>query len=127
MTTHGWTVHQTRHRLIRDTLRESLLAGPGTVERPGSTRYWASAVLYLLLLSHPIDRRGRCRSCRRSGEMIGLRRRPCRVHLQAGYWLRHQPGEALLLAQLADELGADIASAGTDVRPGPQAREDSPR
>jgi hypothetical protein len=113
--TQGWTVKQTRHRLICDTLRASLLAGPGILERSGSTRYWASAVLYLLLLDHPIDRRGRCRSCRRSGEVIGLRRRPCRIHLQASYWLLHQPGEELLLSQLANELGAGIASAGTDV------------
>jgi hypothetical protein len=112
---HGRAVNQTRHRLICDTLRASLLAGPGTVERPGLTRYWASAVLYLLLLDHPIDRRGRCRSCRRSGDIIGLRRRPCRIHLQASYWLLHQPSEALLLSQLAGELGAGIAPAGTDV------------
>jgi hypothetical protein len=113
VSTHGWTVNQTRHRLICDTLRASLLAGPGSAKRPGPTQYWASAVLYLLLLDHPIDRRGRCRSCRRSGEVIGLRRRPCRIHLQASYWLLHQPGEALLLSQLASELGASIAPAGT--------------
>ena len=109
MSTHGWTINQTRHRLICDTLRASLLAGPGAVEQSGQPRYWAAAVLYLLLLDHPIDRRGRCRSCRRTGELIGLRRRPCRIHLQASYWLLHQPDDALLLAQLADELGAGIA------------------
>jgi hypothetical protein len=48
--------------------------------------------------------------------MIGLRRRPCRIHLRASYWLLHQAGEALLLSQLASELDAGIASAGTDVQ-----------
>jgi hypothetical protein len=48
--------------------------------------------------------------------MIGLRRRPCRIHLRPSYWLLHQAGEALLLSQLASELDAGIASAGTDVQ-----------
>jgi hypothetical protein len=104
----GWTVDQTSHRLLCDTLRETVHAGPGAVDWPESIRYRASAVLYMLLLDHPIDRRGRCRSCRRSGVVIGLRRRPCRVHARASYWLLHQPDDPLL-SHLAKEVGQDSA------------------
>jgi hypothetical protein len=92
----GWTVDQTSYRLLCDALRETVHAGPDAVDGPGSIRYRASAVLYLLLLDHPVDRRGRCRSCRRSGAVIGLRRRPCRVHARANYWLLRQPDHTLL-------------------------------
>jgi hypothetical protein len=95
-------------------------AGPGAVERVGSIRYQASAVLYLLLLEHPIDRRGRCRSCPRV--MIGLRPRPCQIHLRASDWLLRYPDEALLLSHLARELGAGSVpspgAAGTPHRSG---------
>jgi len=70
VTSTGQTVEQTSYRLLCEALRESVRAGPGAVERVGSIRYQASAVLYLLLLEHPIDRRGRCRSCPRV--LIGL-------------------------------------------------------
>ncbi|MGH4014384.1 MAG: hypothetical protein ACRDSL_10765 [Pseudonocardiaceae bacterium] len=63
----------------------------------------AAAALYALLLAHPIDRRGRCRSCRRSGAVLGLRRRSCRVYLEAGFFLL-SAGE-LLRTQLVRELG----------------------
>ncbi len=102
----GWTIDQTSHRLLCDALRETVHAGPGALDSPGSIRYWASAVLYMLLLDHPVDQRGRCRSCRRSGAMIGLRRRPCRVHARASYWLLRQPDDTLL-SHLANEVGED--------------------
>jgi hypothetical protein len=76
-----------------------------------------SAVLYLLLLDHPIDRRGRCRSCRRPGARIALRRRSCLIHLRANYWLLRQPDKAILLAHLADHLGLDHASAPSATTP----------
>ena len=104
----GWTIDQTSHRLLCDALRETVHAGPGAVDWPGSIRYRASAVLYMLLLDHPIDRRGRCRSCRRSGAMIGLRRRPCRIYARASYWLLRQPDDTLL-SHLANEVGEDSA------------------
>ncbi|MGH3804927.1 MAG: hypothetical protein ACRDTD_33240, partial [Pseudonocardiaceae bacterium] len=72
--------------------------------------YRASAVLYLLLLDHPIDRQGRCRSCPRPGTVIGFRRRPCRIHLRANYWLLRQPDNAMLLSHLADDPGLGTAS-----------------
>ncbi|MGH3888482.1 MAG: hypothetical protein ACRDSZ_18295 [Pseudonocardiaceae bacterium] len=108
VTSTGWTADQTSHRLACDVLRGVLRrvgrAGPGVVEGVDSILYRVSAVLLMLLLDHPIDRRGRCRSCRRPGAMIGLRRRPCRIHLRASYWLLRQPDQAMLLPQLADDL-----------------------
>lgn len=105
------TVDQTGHRLLCDTLREAVRAGPGAADRISSIRYRALVVLYTLLLDHPIDRRGRCRSCRLPGALIGFRRRPCRIHLRVSCWLLRQSDEALLLSQLVDELeqGADFA------------------
>ncbi|MGH3811150.1 MAG: hypothetical protein ACRDUV_01680 [Pseudonocardiaceae bacterium] len=110
MTSMGWTVDQTRQRLVCDLLREVLRqARPGAVEGVGSILYRVSAVLYLLLLDHPVDRRGRCRACPRPGAVIGFRRRPCRIHLRASYWLLRQPDNAMLLSHLADDLGLGTA------------------
>lgn len=106
----SWTVKQTSHRLLCDALRATVQAGSGAVGHDGSIRHRASAVLYMLLLDHPIDRRGRCRSCRRPSTIIGLRRRACRIHLRASYWLLHQPDDALLQSHLANEFRAGAAS-----------------
>ncbi|MGH3687588.1 MAG: hypothetical protein ACRDRU_00030 [Pseudonocardiaceae bacterium] len=103
MTSTGRTVAQTSHRLVREALRETMRAGPGTLGRIGSIRYRASAVLYLLLLEHPIDWRGYCRSC--PGVMTGLRPRPCQIHFRASDWLLHHSDEALL-SHLARKFGA---------------------
>ncbi len=109
------TVNQTSHRLVcdalRGVLRQATQAGPGAVEEIGSMLYRVSAVVYTLLLDHPIDRRGRCRSCRRPGAIIGLRRRPCRIYLKANYWLLRQPDEVILFSHLADDLGLSTAPA----------------
>ncbi|MGH3903804.1 MAG: hypothetical protein ACRDTE_06400 [Pseudonocardiaceae bacterium] len=59
--------------------------------------------LYMLVMAHPVDRRGRCRSCRRSGAVFGWRWRHCRVYGEASVWL-HQSAE-FVGAQLARELG----------------------
>ncbi|MGH3933476.1 MAG: hypothetical protein ACRDS1_00590 [Pseudonocardiaceae bacterium] len=132
VTSTGWTVDQTSHRLVCDFLRgilhQATQVGPGAVDGVGSTLYQVSAVLYTLLLDHPIDRRGYCRSCRRSGAVIGFRRRPCRIHLRASYWLLRQPDNAMPLCPLADEPGPDTThSGGTGVRPdGPQSRRVPP-
>jgi hypothetical protein len=103
------TVDQTSYRLVCDALRGVLRPlvqdGPGAVEEVGSILFRASAVLYTLLLDHPIDRQGRCRSCRRSGTVIGLRRRPCRIYLRANYWLLRQPDEAFLFSHLPTTWG----------------------
>lgn len=134
VTSRGQTVDQTSHQLMCDALRGVLLravhAGLGALDGIGSIQCQASAVLYLLLRDHPIDRRGRCRSCRRSGVMVGLRRRCCRIHLTASYWLLRQPDKAQLLSHLAGELGLDTApphGAGSppdQSGPAPTARND---
>jgi hypothetical protein len=103
----GRSVYQTSYtamcELLRRVLGDTVEPAPGTTGGIGSVACRATAGLYALLMDHPINRRGRCRSCRRSG---ALRRRPrrCRVYITADYWL-HQPDEALLLRLLAQELG----------------------
>lgn len=104
------TVGQTSHRLISealgDELRQAVQAGPSVADQADSIRYRVSAVLYLLLREHSIDRRGRCRSCRRPGAMMTIRRQPCRILIKARYWLLRPPEEAQLLSLLAAELPA---------------------
>lgn len=102
MTNTSQTVEQTNHRLICDALRETMRAGPGAVESVSSLRYRASAVLYLLLLEHPIDGRGRCWSC--PGVLSGVRPRPCQIHFKASDWLLHHPDE-VLRSHLTREFG----------------------
>ncbi len=122
VTSKGRTIDQISHRLMRNALRGFLLqamrARPGAVEGISSIGCQASAALYTLLLDHPIDRRGRCPSCRGFGAVIGLRR--CRIHRTAIFWLLLQPDEATLRSRLASELGL-----GTTPPPGagrPSAR-----
>ncbi|MDQ2882497.1 MAG: hypothetical protein M3Y48_15180 [Actinomycetota bacterium] len=121
MTSSGRTVDETSHRLVcdllRGVLRRAAQTGPGAVDGVGSLLYRVSAVLYMLLLDHPIDRRGRCRSCRRPGAMIGLRRRRCLIHLRASYWLLRQPDKTLLFSRLADDLGPGTPSETRAGRP----------
>ena len=109
MSSTGWTVDQTSHRLVCDLLRGALRqtadAGPSAVEEISPILYRASAVLYLLLIDHPVDQRGRCRSCPRPGTITTLRRRPCRIHVRASYWLLRQPDNAMLRSHLAEALG----------------------
>jgi hypothetical protein len=76
-------------------LRGVLLASvQDSVGRDDSVPYRASAALYFLLMDHPVDQRGRCRSCRRPSATFGLRRRVCRVHMKAEFWLQ-QPTDFL--------------------------------
>jgi hypothetical protein len=69
-------------------LADGVRAGLGAEEGIGSLRCRVSGALYALLLTHPVDERSRCRSCRRPGTVFGLRRRRCGVHQEASYWLR---------------------------------------
>ena len=96
------TSHQRICELLRGVLRDAMQAGPGTASGIGSVECQAVATLYLLLMDHPIDPRGRCQSCRRPGRVFGSRWRSCRVHAKAMVWLG-QSDEALLLRLLADE------------------------
>lgn len=115
------SVHQMNYRVVCEALRGALVAavqaGPGAAGGIGSVEFHAVAALYLLLLDHPIDRRGRCRSCRRLGAVFGLRWRHCRVHGKANLCL-HQP-EELLLSLLVHELG--LAAAPAPQVPAPAA------
>lgn len=103
----GRSVHQTSQHLNCETLRDALRSrrdsGRGDRSAIGSIPWRAVAALYMLLLDHPVDRRGRCRSCRRPAAVLGRRWRRCRVHGEATLWLR-QPAE-FLRSQLARELG----------------------
>ncbi|MGQ0777304.1 MAG: hypothetical protein ACT4NY_23295 [Pseudonocardiales bacterium] len=107
MTNTGPSVYQTSHQLACDMLRKVLVdvveSGSGNHNGTCSVTWRACAAMYSLLLDHPVDRRGRCRSCRRPGAVIGGCYRRCRVRIAAGYWL-HQPDDNLLLTQLAREL-----------------------
>ncbi len=80
---------ETTHNMIsalRDVLLAAITFKAATGNATGSVQFRACAVLYLLLCDHSVDQRGRCRSCRRSGGVLGLRRRLCRVHVKADYW-----------------------------------------
>ncbi len=90
-------------RMLRGALLDAVQAGPEAMSGIGSVQLRASAALYGLLLDHPIDKPGRCRSCRPPGALFGWRRRRCRVHIKAAYWL-HQQNVPFLLSQLAGEL-----------------------
>ncbi len=89
-------------RVLRRVLSDAVQAGPDAAGGIGSIECQAVATLYMLLMDHPIDPRGRCRSCRRPGAVFGPRWRRCRVHAKATLCL-HQLDEALLRRFLADE------------------------
>lgn len=112
------SVRQTSYHLVCEVVRAALIdaveSGPGAV---GLVQHRAMAALYKVLLDHPVDRRGRCRSCRRPGAVLGRRRRRCRVHIETTYWL-HQPDEEFLRSQLAGEFGlADPPPSGLNTAP----------
>jgi len=91
-------------RVLRDAVQgDAVQVGSGAAGGIGTVECRAVAALYLLLVDHPIDQRGRCRSCRRLGAVFGLRWRCCRVYVKAALWLR-QP-EEVLRRLLGDELG----------------------
>ncbi|MGH3842742.1 MAG: hypothetical protein ACRDS0_15045, partial [Pseudonocardiaceae bacterium] len=88
---------------LRGVLSAAVESGPGAAGGIGSIQCRVFATLYVLLGAHPVDRRGRCWSCRRPGAVLGFRRRHCRVHREASLWLQ-QP-EWFLRSQLVSELG----------------------
>lgn len=111
-------MHPASQELMRETLRDGLLAAVDSEGgcALGSAQWRASAALYVLLGDHRVDRRGRCRSCRRPGALVGRRRSRCRVYLAARCYL-YQPDQVLLRA-LAGELNQDAT---------PPSRAGSPR
>lgn len=115
----GPSVYQTSYdllcRLLRKVLADDVQTGCDAAGGIGSVQFRVSAALYALLLAHPLDREGRCRSCRGPGVVLGRRRR-CWVHMQASYWLR-QP-EGFLHSWVAHEWGlADQPPPGAGAAP----------
>jgi hypothetical protein len=108
----GRTVQQTSYdlvcQLLRGFLRDAVQSARDGRGEVGSVACRATATLYGLLLDHPVDRRGRCRSCRRPGEVLGWRRRRCRVHRQAHFHLHH-PDDAFFLGHLVRTLAGGPA------------------
>ncbi len=102
----GSSVYQTSYdllcRLQRKVLVDGVQAGRDAAGGIGSVQFRASATLYALLRAHPLDREGRCRSCRGPGAVFGRRHR-CWVHREASYWLR-QP-EEFLHSRVVQEWG----------------------
>lgn len=94
--------------VLRGVLRDGVQAGPGAGEGIGSIRCRVSGALYALLSAHPVDQRGRCRSCCRWRAVLGRRRRLCWADIQADFWL-YQP-EWFLHSRVAAERGlADLS------------------
>ncbi|MDQ3765064.1 MAG: hypothetical protein M3460_27225 [Actinomycetota bacterium] len=116
----GLSVPQVTHRLMSEALccelRAVVKSGSLEAGGTGSVGCRACVVLYLLLSDHTVDRRGRCRSCRRSVAVLMQRRRECRIHVRASFWLR-QPDD-VVLRHLAQELNHRPASTpGTGGQP----------
>ena len=98
-------VHQTSHELLREALRGAMGAAVGSERGDGgigSIPWRASAALDALLGAHPVDLRGRCRSCHGLRALLGRGRRICRVLVVARFYL-YQPKD-ILLGLLASEL-----------------------
>ena len=110
MVSQSRSVHQTSYELASEVLGGVLRSAVrgGGVDRcvAGSVPCRAVAALYVLLAGHPVNRRGRCRSCRRPGAVFGWRWRRCQVHNEARAWL-HQPAE-FVDSRLARELGIPL-------------------
>lgn len=106
------SVHEISYDLLlkdlRGMLRAAVESGRRARDGVGSIQCRACAVLYALLMDHPVDRRGRCRSCRRPGVVFRWRRRRCRVHREACFYLRNS--DDFLLAHLTGELELSAAA-----------------
>ncbi|MGH3771586.1 MAG: hypothetical protein ACRDRW_09355 [Pseudonocardiaceae bacterium] len=87
----GVSVYQTDYEFVREVLckvlADGVRVGLGTDGGIGSVQCRVSGALFALLLTHQVDERGRCRSCRHPG-VFGLRLRRCDVHREASFWLR---------------------------------------
>ncbi|MGB8202105.1 MAG: hypothetical protein WCF33_20850 [Pseudonocardiaceae bacterium] len=111
--------------MLRGVLRESAQAGSSAEEGVGSLRCRASGALYALLMTHPVDERGRCRACRRPRRVLMLPRQRCRVQGEASYWLR-QP-EWFLYFRVDGEWGlGQQAPPDASTAPGEHASPDRP-
>lgn len=93
-TTSAPSAHQTSYGWLREALRGAARAEVATGPGIGTIGCRATAALDALLAAHPVDRRGRCRSCRRPGALWGRGRQTCLIYWTVRYWLL-QPVEAL--------------------------------
>jgi len=122
----GPSAYQTTHDRIRQVLRtvlvDSMRAGLDTTGEIGSVQFRACAALYGLLRDHPVDQRGRCRSCQRRGAVLRARWHRCRMQGTASLW-RQQLDVALLPRLLPHEPTPSLTS--PPAAPGP-ARADDP-
>ncbi|MGH3865625.1 MAG: hypothetical protein ACRDQ4_05700 [Pseudonocardiaceae bacterium] len=107
---------------LRRILREGVQAGLGAAEGLNSLQCRFAGALYALLMAHPIDRRGRCRHCRRPGSVIGRRRQSCAVYLEVDHWLHHSDERLRTQAALQWGLTPSPSPAATT----PQARRRVP-
>jgi hypothetical protein len=107
--------HDPLCQMLRTVLVDGTRAGRGAAGGIGSVECRAVLTLYSLLVDHPVDRWGRCRSCRAPGSVLGARWRPCQVHSKATLCLRQL--DEVLLSLLADDLG--LATAPPPAAPGP--------
>jgi hypothetical protein len=87
---------------LRKVLRDAGQVDAGQVDSVSGVPWRFCAALYSLLLDHPVDHRGRCRSCRRPGAVLGFRRRRCQVHRLAYFYLRESSD--FLRSHVAREL-----------------------
>ncbi|MGH3914161.1 MAG: hypothetical protein ACRDTC_12255 [Pseudonocardiaceae bacterium] len=130
MINRGLSVHQLRHQhlcaVLRAALVEAVQAGRRAAEGIGTVSGRAVATLYLILMNHSVDQRGRCRFCRRPGGWRARRRWRCRVQREASAWLG-QPTE-FIRTQIGRELGLPVPDAaklpsrpgvGLEVAPAP--------
>lgn len=81
------TAMKTAGEALCGVLRAAIEESPDAAQGIGSVQDRAVAALYFVLLDHPVDQHGRCRSCRRPGATFGSRRHLCRVHMKAQFWL----------------------------------------
>ncbi|MGH3772169.1 MAG: hypothetical protein ACRDRW_12365 [Pseudonocardiaceae bacterium] len=102
--------------MLLKVLVDGVRAGRGGAGGIGSVPFRACVALYGLLLDHPVDEWGRCRSCRWPGSVFGARWRQCQVHGKATLCLR-QLDEVLLLSLLDRQLG--LADEPPPAAPGP--------
>lgn len=100
---------------LRGTLLAAMRPAPDAQEEIDSILHRAGATLYSLMADHQVNQRGRCRSCRRPGAVLGLRRRRCRVHGKAQMWLS-LPAE-LLRSLLVGELNQTSVPPASPVSP----------
>ncbi|MGH3771967.1 MAG: hypothetical protein ACRDRW_11330 [Pseudonocardiaceae bacterium] len=112
---HGRSVYQASYEfmctMLCKALADGVRAGLGE-EGVGSLRCRVSGALYAVLLDHPVDERGRCRSCRRPGAVFALRRRRCEVHREANYWLRQPDWILVSRGSPGVAIGPPLATIG---------------